>query len=274
MSASEKVRSNEELISAFRSGDLAAIEQLLIQNRGLLMSWARDIQERCGVYSLEEDLVQEGMLALMESIGRFDESRGVKLMTYVGPAVRTAMLEYAARAGAVVSIPDSRLSQLRQVSWLCASAPVEWNDAQLVERIYLELNVSVAGAQKMLTQTRTFLHGVLLGERDIDVIGFGNPAVGYERKLLRRHLHQLVDSLKSREKTLVRYYFGLDGQTGTGMTFEELAVRLNYNSASGAEKALKRALKKLREIFYSREYGAWVEARKAVTIEILLISCQ
>ena len=48
------------------------------------------------------------------------------------------------------------------------------------------------------------------------------------------------------------------------MTFQELAIRLNYNGPSGAEKAYKSALRKLKKELYSGSYGQWLSIQKAI----------
>ena len=48
------------------------------------------------------------------------------------------------------------------------------------------------------------------------------------------------------------------------MTFQELAIRLNYNGPSGAEKAYKGALRKLKKALYSGAYGQWLSIQKAI----------
>lgn len=48
------------------------------------------------------------------------------------------------------------------------------------------------------------------------------------------------------------------------MTFQELAIRLNYNGPSGAEKAYKNALRKLKKKLYSGAYGRWLSIQKAI----------
>ncbi len=70
--------------------------------------------------------------------------------------------------------------------------------------------------------------------------------------------------LTVREQTLVRHYFGLRADTSGGMTLEELAVRLNYNGPSGAQKALDGAIRKLREHFDSGEWSRWREAKRLI----------
>ncbi len=48
------------------------------------------------------------------------------------------------------------------------------------------------------------------------------------------------------------------------MTFQGLAIRLNYNGPSGAEKAYKAALRKLKKDLYGGAYGRWLSAQKAI----------
>jgi len=48
------------------------------------------------------------------------------------------------------------------------------------------------------------------------------------------------------------------------MTFQELAIYLNYNGPSGAEKAYKAALRKLKKDLYGGAYGRWLAAQKAI----------
>ena len=74
-------------------------------------------------------------------------------------------------------------------------------------------------------------------------------------------LHQKVAEYA--EVKLYIYYLGI-GQPEEGMTFQELAVRLNYNDPSGAEKAYKNALRKLKANLYSGAYGQWIAIRKVI----------
>ena len=48
------------------------------------------------------------------------------------------------------------------------------------------------------------------------------------------------------------------------MTFQELAIYLNYNGPSGAEKAYKAVLRKLKKDLYGGAYGQWLSAQKAI----------
>ena len=56
--------------------------------------------------------------------------------------------------------------------------------------------------------------------------------------------------LTPRELNLVRIYLGIGQPDEVGMTFQELAIYLNYNGPSGAGKAYKAALRKLKRDLY------------------------
>ena len=77
-------------------------------------------------------------------------------------------------------------------------------------------------------------------------------------------LQLMEEVLKPRELNLVRHYLGIGPPDEEGMTFQELAVRLNYNGPSGVERAYKGALRKLKKELYSGAYGQWLSIQKAI----------
>ena len=62
----------------------------------------------------------------------------------------------------------------------------------------------------------------------------------------------------------MRYYLGIGLPDEKGMTFKELAIQLNYNGPSGAEKAYKSAIRKLKKDLHSGAYGQWLSIQKAI----------
>ena len=104
-----------------------------------------------------------------------------------------------------------------------------------------------------------------LGNDVFSVSHGGDPAVAYDR-LMRRTLlmQQMEEVLTPRELNLVRSYLGIGQPNEVGMTFQELAIYLNYNGPSGAEKVYKAALRKLKKDLYGGAYGRWLSAQKAI----------
>lgn len=84
--------------------------------------------------------------------------------------------------------------------------------------------------------------------------------------MMRRTLlmQRMEEVLTPRELNLVRSYLGIGQPDEVGLTFQELAIRLNYNGPSGAEKAYKAALRKLKRDLFGGAYSRWLSAQKAI----------
>ena len=252
--------SNEELARRIQAGDKEAAELLLSQNEGYVTELALKHIEWCDL----EDLKQEGAIALLNAAKRFDPAHGTKLLTYATPAIESAMMDYGSHASLTISIPPSRYHQLRKVAYVCAEAQDE-SELALIDAVCEELEVSPKVAAELLKEYRTLLNIWLLGDDVFSVSCGGDPAKAYDRYMRRVLLFQRMEEvLKPRELNLVRHYLGIGLPEEEGMTFQELAIRLNYNGPSGAEKAYKSALRKLKKELYSGAYGQWLSIQKAI----------
>ena len=77
-------------------------------------------------------------------------------------------------------------------------------------------------------------------------------------------MQRMEEVLTPRELNLVRNYLGIGQPDEVGMTFQELAIRLNYNGPSGAEKAYKNAINKLKKQLHGGAYGRWLDVQQAI----------
>ena len=256
--------SNEELALRIQDGDVQAAPLLLSQNEGYLTMLATSYCEQFSQDFLVEDLKQEGALALLDAARRFDPSMGTKLLTYATSAIETAMRDCAAQSSFSLSLPLDRYYQLRQVAFLCATH--EQNTGiDLLATIQEKLAVSAKVAKRLMEEYRTVFQIEALGERVFD-LGYGSdPARAYDHFMRRTLLLQRMEEVLSpRELNLVRCYLGIGQPNEQGMTFQELAIRLNYNGPSGAEKAYKSAIRKLRKRLNGGTYGQWTSIQKAI----------
>ena len=251
---------NEELALRIQGGDKNAEELLISQNEGYITELALKHSEWCDM----EDLKQEGAMALLDAAKRFDPSRGTKLLTYATPAMESAMMDYGSHASLTINIPPSRYHQLRKVAYVCAETGDE-SEPALIDAVCEELEVSPRVATELLKEYRTLFGIRLLGDDVFAISCGGDPARAYDRYMRRVLLLQRMEEvLKPREVNLVRYYLGIGQPDEEGMTFQELAIRLNYNGPSGTEKAYKSALRKLKKELHSGAYGQWLSIQKAI----------
>ena len=97
-----------ELWALCRAGDVVAREELIVAYRPLVFWIAGKIHVAS---SLRQDLIQEGMLALIHAVDRFDPGRDIRFSTYAYHRVRgqmTNMLERS-ESRAPVPVPDEWL---------------------------------------------------------------------------------------------------------------------------------------------------------------------
>ena len=138
------------------------------------------------------------------------------------------------------------------MSWCKKKIPPTFRTEAVCEA----LGVSPRVAEDLLAEYRMVFR---VRQLDIDVFSVsssaGDPAKLYDRKMRRVLLLQLIeDVLSPRERTLVRCYLGLEGPYSEGMTFQDLAVRLNY----------KAALHRLRKQLPTSAYEQWLAAQRAI----------
>ena len=256
--------SNEQLAQRIQEGDPQAAPLLLSQNEGYLTMLAASYCEQFSQDFLVDDLKQEGALALLDAATRFDFSYGTKLLTYATHAIETAMRDCASQGSFSLSLPLDRYRQLRQVAFLYATHEQE-AEADILTAIQEKLEVSVKVAKRLLEEYRTVFQIESLGERVFDLGCGGDPAKAYDRFMRRTLLLQRMgEVLSPRELNLVRCYLGIGQPNEQSMTFQELAIRLNYNGPSGAEKAYKAAIRKLRKQLNGGAYGQWLTIQKAL----------
>ena len=255
---------NEELVQRLQEGDPSAAEELLSKNSGYLTTLAKQYDRMVCGPSLEEDLKQEGALALLKAAEQFDFTMGSRFLTYATPAIQAAMRDCAARSALPLAVPTGRYHQLRQVLRLMAEKE-KASEAELILRIMESLQVSKPVARSLLLESRTLFQSYDLGDQVFEVSGGGDPAKAYDRQMRRKLLFQRIEEVLSpRELNLVRCHLGI-GQPGEqGMTFQELAIRLNYNGPSGAEKAYKNAIQKLKRHLHGGAYGRWLDIQRAL----------
>ena len=255
---------NEELVQRLQGGDPSAAEELLRQNSGYLTVLAKQYDKAVRGPSLEEDLKQEGALALLKAAEQFDPSMGNRFLTYATPAIQAAMRDCAAGSALPLTIPTGRYHQLRQVLRLMAEKE-KASEAELLPCIMERMQASESVARSLLLESRTLFQSYDLGDQVFTVSCGGDPAEAYDRRMQRKLLFQQIEEVLSpRELNLVRCHLGIGQPEEQGMTFQELAIRLNYNGPSGAEKAYKSAIRKLKRHLHGGAYGRWLDIQRSL----------
>lgn len=166
-----------------RGGDAAAREELIVAYRPLVFWIAGRLRASP---SLKQDLVQEGMLALIRAVDRFDPDRELRFSTYAYHRIHGQMVNLLERSErrAPIPVPDE---------WLTAAQPEEDDDRQ----DWLDVADSIARLQGREAEVVSALFFDGKEPRD----------VAAEQRMDISHVYRLRRTAVAR----IRAWLGLDG---------------------------------------------------------------
>ncbi|MBQ7263247.1 MAG: sigma-70 family RNA polymerase sigma factor [Synergistaceae bacterium] len=133
-----------ELWALCRAGDVVAREELIVAYRPLVFWIAGKIHVAS---SLRQDLIQEGMLALIHAVDRFDPGRDIRFSTYAYHRVRGQMINMLERSEgrAPVPVPDEWLQVAQDEpeddGWLDVAESIsrlQGREAEVVSALFFE----------------------------------------------------------------------------------------------------------------------------------------
>lgn len=163
-----------------------------------------------------DDLVQNGMIGLLDAIDRFEAGMGAQFETYAAQRVRGAMLDGLREND---WLPRSLRREFRQIEKAIAQLEQEYGRAPSENELARALGVSLADYQKMLQDARG--HQLISFEDLVEADGddflerhltdsTGDPARILEDENLRRLLVQGIELLPEREKLMMALYYEQD----------------------------------------------------------------
>ena len=237
-----------ELARRIRQGDTEALDRLVASNLRFVVSVARRYARR-GVPL--DDLVNEGNLGLIRAARRFDETRGVRFVSYAVWWIRQAIHAALSRETSVVRVPSGRWSEARRVAATTRRLAQRMGRPATTSEIACELGwaeqrvlsaSAVREADLSLDAPVAPSGGTRLSELLPDVQA-EDPDVRMDRSALRWALRDCVARLPEREADVVRRYFGLSGDPCVSLA--EIAADLGI-SRERAGAIRDRALSRLR----------------------------
>lgn len=151
--------SMEELQQAVQEG-IRAREEIVAQNLGLVYKELRKFVNRIGLDRglTEDDLVQEGSLALLRAAEKFDCTKGLQFSTYATVAVRYALQRATMEKARLVHVPSHVFGKYRKINKVRNQVFLELGRNPTVEELVAALQdagatgrwVSPKGVRKVL----------------------------------------------------------------------------------------------------------------------------
>ncbi len=250
---------NEELVRRYRNNpdDTEAMEQLYLQNRGLLRKLAVESARAFHTDNPDhlEDLISEGTLALWEVIvgNAYDPAKG-KLTTYAYPFIQGAMHRWLEQNIGVLSLSKQQMKKIRRAQQL-------YHDAGFDEKaIACAMNISEAEAAQLLSYNT---HAISLDSHEEPAIAeIPLPVVEsveytVMNKIWLSLLPEIFAQLKARDKYILGHFYGVFGYEKKPP--DRLALELEL-TIDGVYKAKENALRALKALYYGSPLHIWRKA--------------
>jgi RNA polymerase sigma factor FliA len=208
------------------------------------------------------DLVQDGVLGLIDAAYRFDEARGIKFETFAERRVRGAMIDALRRD----AWPRGVRRQRRELE----AAREDLRRELGHEPSMADLAARVGSDEKRLSRTIVRIHtiestsplatGEHMDEASLPAVLVPSepesPAAQYERTETRDHVRTAIASLPWRERKVIGlYYYG-------EVTMKQIGAEIGVNE-SRVSQLHARAIRRLREALGDIGPQQVAEMRKA-----------
>ncbi|MHB1167907.1 MAG: sigma-70 family RNA polymerase sigma factor [Longimicrobiales bacterium] len=250
------------LAQRIHTGDEEALDELVRSNLRFVVSVAKKYQNQGVALG---DLINEGNLGLIRAAHKFDETKGIKFISYAVWWIRQAILQALAEQSRIVRVPLNRAGALHRIGRRSSTLLQELGREPTVEEIAEELDLSHEEVQRTLaiSQTHISLDAPLTPGEDNrlldylpDQLSAGPDDETYERALCNT-IEEALDTLKEREARVLRLYYGLeDGRDP--MTLEEIGALLGI-TRERVRQIKEKALVRLRHASRSRFLETFIQ---------------
>lgn len=255
--------SREEEVSLaqrIRLDDQEALDTLVRSNLRFVVSVAKKYQNQ-GV-SLS-DLINEGNLGLIRAAHKFDETKGIKFISYAVWWIRQAILQALAEQSRIVRVPLNRAGALHRIgkraNALLQELGREATHAEIAEG--MEITEEEVAKTMSISQTHLSLDAPMSPGEDNRLLDYlpdtqsATPDEETIEKDLVNSVHEALAGLKEREAKILRLYFGLDGSDP--MTLEQIGAVLNI-TRERVRQIKEKALSRLRHVSRARALESYL----------------
>jgi len=189
----------------------AEAEQLVEQHAGLVHRIAYHLKARLPATVLVDDLIQVGMLGLLDAWHHYDPSQGASFETYATIRIRGSMLDELRRNDWA---PKSVHRKARELLQAAQKIEARTGREARAAEIAALLGLSLTEYHQLLQAANAcrIIHYADLGGGEDDITADrgslpAGPLEGLQRKEFRQHLVAAINALPEREKLVVGLYY-------------------------------------------------------------------
>jgi RNA polymerase primary sigma factor len=244
-------REDEVLLAPqIRAGDQEALEMLVRSNLRFVVSVAKKYQNQ-GVALA--DLINEGNLGLIRAAHKFDESKGIKFISYAVWWIRQAILQALAEQSRIVRVPLNRAGALHRIgkraNLLRQELGREATHAEIADG--MDISIEEVAKTMSISQGHLSLDAPMHNGEDARLLDYLADTVTPTpdeltcENALAEAVAESLKALDTREAEILKLYFGLDDREP--MTLEEIGYHLHI-TRERVRQIKERALSRLRHV--------------------------
>jgi len=243
-----------KLASRIKRGDQGSLNKLTRSNLRFVVSVAKKYQNQ-GV-SLA-DLINEGNVGLMRAALKFDETKGIKFISYAVWWIRQAILQALAEQSRIVRVPLNKAGALYKLGRKANSLTQELGREPSIEELAQDMDLNPEELRKTMkiSQPHASLEAPITPGEDNKLSDYladnyhPSPDHGTYESALSDTIKVSLSTLKEREAKILKLYYGLNGKEP--MTLEEIGSILGI-TRERVRQIKEKAISRLRHISRSR----------------------
>ncbi len=195
-----------DAIAAYSGGD--AKSDLISEYAGLVKRIAHQLMARLPNSVQLDDLIQSGMIGLLEAAAKFDGTRGASFKTYASIRIRGSMLDEVRRGDWT---PRSVHRNARRVAQAVRDVEARTGREAKVEEIADVMGVQLEEYFRILkdaSSIRLFSYEDLAENSDrVELAGGVALSEHYENLEFRQQLIEAIENIPEREKLVLSLYY-------------------------------------------------------------------
>ena len=236
------------------------MKELTEANLRFVVSVAKDYQ---GQGLPLTDLINEGNLGLIKAAERFDETRGFKFISYAVWWIRQSVLQALAEHSRIVRLPLNRVGTISKINKASERLEQEFERVPRADELahQLEMKVNeINDAQRIARRHHSLDTPFSDDEKNslLDVISDANtedPDLELQMDSLEQEVKDALETLKDREKDVIRMYFGIDREYA--LTLNEIGEEFGL-TRERVRQIKEKAIRRLRHRSRSKKLRTYL----------------
>ena len=249
-----------ELAIRVKEGDRRALKELTEANLRFVVSVAKDYQ---GQGLPLTDLINEGNLGLIKAAERFDETRGFKFISYAVWWIRQSVLQALAEHSRIVRLPLNRVGTISKINKASERLEQEFERSPRADELAHQLEMKITeinDAQRIARRHHSLDTPFSDDEKNslLDVIADSNtedPDLELHMNSLEKEVKDALDTLKDREKDVIKMYFGIDREYA--LTLNEIGEEFGL-TRERVRQIKEKAIRRLRHRSRSKKLRTYL----------------